>query len=660
MRNSHYAPSSWYQNIGVTEETSFVDGDLGGRLIHAWNRQGAEEEDRCFSEYFEERFDMNRLPVETFSTDKPDEGSETLFRGENIVCHMTRNEGILEIESINTKGIRSVSISLKSLAGLWVDDDSSLSWILETSSNDEYCTLFYVDFGVSAQRVVLLEKLGPSLVIDGDFRHGLAVRRSNKLLDNQLIWIDLKNKSWSRGPKAKRGHWFSLKSQQGAVWSLVAERTHQSESVYVAGLKQKKLVRLPSEFGELKYLDIVNAGKTDPIVISVTQHVENSQNLNFACYELDNDSVTTTIIDIAPFVKQSVTETKVEVHDGYVFVEFNEALILQIPYQGRGTLPTVKRYINQLGVKFSIRQSASNSFEVVGVSVKDSQRKAAYAIDTFAEIPNGSLHEGEDSVKEQPEHLRAVSKDGTEIPLLLYRAPQHEQFHRAVIMSYGVYGENMESGNSDAEIAQFLEAGISVAVAYIRGGGELGDTWHKRAIGVNKKRSAEDLIACAEFLVNENICLPGRVGTISVSAGSSIAGAAINISPSAFGASVFVRPFLDVLGGLLDPDMNLTESDWSEWGNPTIDDRIEEAIREISPLSNLGSLCPILIIANVNDPRVNFSGTLGYVAKARLLNPAVPILLSAVKGDTHMSPKDRDSQLMQLNAAISWFTEHLE
>src|SRR2546425_9937890 len=46
-----------------------------------------------------------------------------------------------------------------------------------------------------------------------------------------------------------------------------------------------------------------------------------------------------------------------------------------------------------------------------------------------------------------------------------------------------------------------LERGVAVAVAHVRGGGELGKRWHDDGRLLRKRNTFTDFIACAELLV---------------------------------------------------------------------------------------------------------------------------------------------------------------
>src|SRR3546814_1749922 len=81
--------------------------------------------------------------------------------------------------------------------------------------------------------------------------------------------------------------------------------------------------------------------------------------------------------------------------------------------------------------------------------------------------------------------------------------------------------------------------GIGYAVCHARGGGELGDEWHRAAMKATKHLSWEDFIACAEWLVANAHTRSHRLVADGASAGGMLAGRAWTEWPDRFaGASL--------------------------------------------------------------------------------------------------------------------------
>jgi oligopeptidase B len=109
---------------------------------------------------------------------------------------------------------------------------------------------------------------------------------------------------------------------------------------------------------------------------------------------------------------------------------------------------------------------------------------------------------------------------------------------------------------------------VVLAICHVRGGGELGSAWHTSAQKLNKKRTFQDLLACASHLATAGYSSSRRMGLWGRSAGGLTLGAVLNMQPGVAAAAVLDVPFLDVLGDMSDPELPLTLKERGEWGDP--------------------------------------------------------------------------------------------
>ena len=77
-----------------------------------------------------------------------------------------------------------------------------------------------------------------------------------------------------------------------------------------------------------------------------------------------------------------------------------------------------------------------------------------------------------------------------------------------------------------------------IAIAHVRGGGELGKDWHLGGQKGTKPNTWRDLIACAEYLVRERWTSPERLAISGGSAGGITVGNALVDRPDLFRAVV--------------------------------------------------------------------------------------------------------------------------
>lgn len=108
------------------------------------------------------------------------------------------------------------------------------------------------------------------------------------------------------------------------------------------------------------------------------------------------------------------------------------------------------------------------------------------------------------------------------------------------------------------------------------------------------------------------------------SAGGVAAAAALNRRPHAFGAAILEAPFVDVLSSMVDPTLALTQHEYDEWGDPSIDPGFDQ-LRRSCPYQGVTPgrpLPPIMLTCSQSDRRVPFWGPLKYAARVRAAGSA--------------------------------------
>src|SRR3546814_20908989 len=99
-----------------------------------------------------------------------------------------------------------------------------------------------------------------------------------------------------------------------------------------------------------------------------------------------------------------------------------------------------------------------------------------------------------------------------------------------LITGYAAYGINMRPAFND-NLLPIYRDGIGYAVCHARGGGELGDEWHRAAMKATKHLSWEDFIACAAWLVANGYTRSDRLDAEGASAGGMQVGRAMTARP---------------------------------------------------------------------------------------------------------------------------------
>jgi oligopeptidase B len=237
---------------------------------------------------------------------------------------------------------------------------------------------------------------------------------------------------------------------------------------------------------------------------------------------------------------------------------------------------------------------------------------------------------GYDPARYQSERVFATAKDGVKVPVSLVFKKGLVKDGRAPIYlyGYGSYGFALPITFSSNRLS-LLDRGAVVAIAHIRGGGDLGKPWHDEGRMMKKKNTFTDFIACAELLVSDKYGSKDRLVIEGGSAGGLLMGAVTNMRPDLFKAVVSKVPFVDVVNTMLDETLPLTVGEFEEWGNPKKKDEYEY-IKSYCPYTNLDKKAypTILVKTSFNDSQVMYWEPAKYVAKLRTLKTdANPLIL---------------------------------
>ncbi|EGR32260.1 oligopeptidase b, putative [Ichthyophthirius multifiliis] len=219
------------------------------------------------------------------------------------------------------------------------------------------------------------------------------------------------------------------------------------------------------------------------------------------------------------------------------------------------------------------------------------------------------------------EQIFAPSQDGQKIPITIIREKNFykNRKNKLLLHGYGHYGISLEIGFSINYLSA-LEGGWTLGFAHVRGGGENGCKWHENAILDKKPVSFFDFISCAEFLVAEGYTHPSLLCAYGSSAGGLLVGTVINMRPELFKACVLNFPFLDVLSSLIDDKLPLTQSDYSEFGNPLFNDYYYNLISSYCPYQNIRfdtEYPAVFITCGSSDHRAPLWNVLKYVNRFR-------------------------------------------
>ncbi|MFN0177444.1 MAG: S9 family peptidase [Gemmatimonadales bacterium] len=259
---------------------------------------------------------------------------------------------------------------------------------------------------------------------------------------------------------------------------------------------------------------------------------------------------------------------------------------------------------------------------------------------------------GYDPARYRTERLEARAADGTMIPISLIRRADGEPGRTPLFLSgYGAYGIPYPV-NFNSNRLSLVDRGVAVAVAHVRGGGELGRAWHDGGRMGAKQNSFTDFIAVADFLTSSGRTAPDRLVIEGGSAGGLLMGAVLNLRPDLATAALLQVPFVDVLNTMADPSLPLTVGEYEEWGNPAVEEQYRW-MRGYCPYTNLAPrpFPALLVRGSLNDSQVMFWEPAKYVARLRTLwRSERPLLLLTNLGAGHSGASGRYDRLREIAA----------
>jgi oligopeptidase B len=264
---------------------------------------------------------------------------------------------------------------------------------------------------------------------------------------------------------------------------------------------------------------------------------------------------------------------------------------------------------------------------------------------------------GYDRTRYTSERVYATARDGTRIPIsLVYRkdvkrdgkAPMH-------LTAYGSYGAPSNVGFSSNRVS-LLDRGVVVALAHIRGGGDMGKTWHDQGRMKTKMNTFTDFIDCADYLVAKGYTSKQRLVIQGGSAGGLLMGAVTNLRPDLFKAVIAEVPFVDVINTMLDETLPLTVGEFEEWGNPKKRDEYDY-MKQYSPYDNIApkDYPAILVRTSFNDSQVLYHEPAKYTARLRATKTdRNPLVLVTNMGAGHGGASGRYDRLKEIALTYSF------
>jgi oligopeptidase B len=264
---------------------------------------------------------------------------------------------------------------------------------------------------------------------------------------------------------------------------------------------------------------------------------------------------------------------------------------------------------------------------------------------------------GFDPSRYESRRLWATARDGVKVPLwaVYKKGVKFDGSAPLLLYSYGSYGISTEATFAINRIS-LLERGVIYVQAHIRGGTDMGESWHDDGMLMKKKNTFTDFVDSAEFLVKEKWTRPERLIIQGGSAGGLLMGAVVNMRPDLFRAVHAAVPFVDVMNTMMDATLPLTTGEYLEWGNPN-EKAAYDYMRSYSPYDNIERKAypAMLVTTGLNDSQVMYWEPAKYVAKLRAYKTgSQPLLLKTNMGAGHGGASGRYDAIREGAFNMAW------
>lgn len=272
---------------------------------------------------------------------------------------------------------------------------------------------------------------------------------------------------------------------------------------------------------------------------------------------------------------------------------------------------------------------------------------------------------GYDASQYEQKRLWATASDGERIPISLISKkgthgtdPYRPEPAPLLLYGYGSYEDSRDPGFSVSRLS-YLDRGMALAIAHVRGGGEMGRRWYDDGKLDKKVNTFTDFIASADYLIAEGYTTSQQMVANGESAGGLLMGAVANMAPDRFVAIEADVPFVDPLTSMLMPELPLTVIEWDEWGDPLHDPAIYDLMASYSPYENVTAqqYPAILATTSLNDTRVLYVEPAKWVARLRAVAGPVTeheILLKTEMNAGHGGVSGRYARWQQTAFELAW------
>lgn len=367
--------------------------------------------------------------------------------------------------------------------------------------------------------------------------------------------------------------------------------------------------------------DVGNSQKWKPVLIrdnKVTSLDSNESDIYFLTYhDAPNYKIVKTSINSPDFsnAKTVIEESNSEIitdfkltKEGLYYATMKNGVEASIYYLSYGTNKPVKLELPFTAGSADLNARGNNFSEIwINISGWTSPNKR------YLYSPQDNLfnYQPLSTPVEYPElenltakEVMVKSHDGVMVPVSIIHNKNIDMNgeNPAVIYSYGSYGNSTNPFFSPITLTYTMYGGILV-VPHVRGGGELGDAWHKAGQKLNKPNTWKDGIATAEYLIDKGYTNANKLSIFGGSAGGIFVGRAVTERPDLFTAGA---PMVGAMNMVRMEETPNGPVNTPEFGTVTDPEEFKgllemDAYHHLQPGTDYPAM---LITAGMNDPRV--------------------------------------------------------
>ncbi|SMG30713.1 prolyl oligopeptidase [Marivirga sericea] len=254
------------------------------------------------------------------------------------------------------------------------------------------------------------------------------------------------------------------------------------------------------------------------------------------------------------------------------------------------------------------------------------------------------------------------SHDGEMVPLSIIHQKdlKMDGANPTLFFGYGAYGFSAQPYYLPTWLSWVAEGGV-FCIAHVRGGSEKGDSWYQGGKKLTKENTWKDLIACTEYMINENYTSPDYTAAYALSAGGIMVGRAMTDRPDLYAAVISSVGTMNPVRSEKSPN---GKNGIKEFG--TMEDSLEaKALIKMDSYHHIkeGVEYPAtLVTTGLNDPRVLPWQPGKFAAKLQeAQSGAAPILFDVDTASGHGMGDSQQKEIERMAKIFSfafWQTGH--